>query len=155
MSPLAVADNMDCPECGEVFGAPSPEMKWEQGMPGYLETIKAHLEDARARRRTARSKNEKAAIRGEIEDLGDELKNEREYLADEKREKREDEKNRIYDLHRAMGAEGYWGEFIKRPTQAQVKKCMEELDQTKPEWDEETCGDLLDLLLERYPDLQK
>lgn len=73
---------------------------------------------------------------------------------EDERDRRDDERARLRDLWEAMGPDGYFTEFIKRPTQAQVKECVSELDR-KGKWDEETAGDLLDLLLIRFPELAK
>jgi hypothetical protein len=73
---------------------------------------------------------------------------------EDERDRREDERARLRDLWEAMGPDGYFTEFIKRPTQAQVKECVAALD-AKGRWDEETAGELLDLLLLRFPELEK
>jgi hypothetical protein len=73
---------------------------------------------------------------------------------EDEKDRREEQRARLRDLWETMGPDGYFTEFIKRPTQTQVKECVAELD-SKGRWDEETPGELLDLLLQRYPELRK
>lgn len=84
-----------------------------------------------------------------------ELKDEKETMAEDERDRKEEVKARLDDLHEAMGPRGFWADSLRRPTKSQVKSCIEELDRTKQRWEDDLCSDLFDLLLERFPELRK
>lgn len=122
--------------------------------PRTIDVVRAELAAAKSNLKIAGSADERDEIQHEIDGLNEEIRDLKESQAEDARDAREDAKARLAGLWEAMGPNGYFSDFIKRPTQAQVKACVAELD-AKGRWDEETASALLDLLLLRFPELEK
>lgn len=130
-----------------------------------IEILKSKLSVAKAKLKTETTVKKRAEINADIKYLLEEIegckehiqmdKEDARYKREEARADKEDARLRLHDLWEAMGSEGYFSDKIRKPTQAQVKACIEELDITKPGWFEEYPSDLLDILLFKFPDLAK
>lgn len=97
---------------------------------------------------------EKDQILCEIDELRDRLK-------DIAKEKRERARERIQELQESFGRDENgihteWSEKMKKPTQAQVRACVETLDKEHPDW-ENSMGllPLFSTLLANYPNLER
>ena len=98
---------------------------------------------------------EKDQILCEIDDLREELKD----IAQYNRERAKDRIREFQYEFTSSPKEGYyseWSEQIKKPTQAQLKACVEALDREHPGWENSMGLHLLvSTLLANYPDLEK
>jgi hypothetical protein len=133
-----------------------PVEHMKSGMPGYIDFLRGRIVEEKRKLKLAVDEVEKEPIREEIESLESEIRDEKESIAEDARDAKEYAKARIADLQQAMGSDGHFYDEIRKPTQAQVKTCTEELDRTKPGWNEEDFpSELCNLLKIRFPELVK
>lgn len=95
----------------------------------------------------------------EIESRLEEIAEEKQDWKDEKedaRVSREDEKYRHYEIQLMFGTDSEWSAYIKKPSLAQIKKCVEALDKEMPQWEVDP-GEiqLVSTLMDNYPQLKK
>ncbi len=132
-----------------------PEEFLKPGMPGWEEAVKKAIRKKKAALKAAKTEEEREELADDLECLEMDLKDGKEEIREDEKDRREDERARVRDLWEAMGKDGYFSDEIRKPTQARVKACVEELDRTKPGWSEEYPSDLCDLLLLRFPELAR
>ena len=89
----------------------------------------------------------------EIEFLKEEIADKKAEIADEAKEKREIERERIRDL--AQSVFDNFKHEIRKPTLKQIGICIEELDKRNCNWSEEYPIELLNCLTNRFPDIVK
>jgi len=82
-------------------------------------------------------------------------KEQRENARDEAIMAKEDARERIAELQWEMGPEGHWSNSIKKPTLAQVRECVEELDRDNAQWEDELATPLFERLLKKHPTLRR
>lgn len=140
-------------------GMKHPDL-YPEDVPRTLVMMSAELAEAKRSLKKAISDQDKEDIGYQIELLDEEIeceklriKNEKEDIAEAARDAKEEEKERISGLVDDIRL--YFSEEIRKPTQAQVRSCVEELDRATPQWETEYPAELCDLLKIRFPELAK
>jgi hypothetical protein len=85
-----------------------------------------------------------------------EIAEEKEDWKEDEKAEREDAKERISEFQEELGPYGEWTEYIKKPTQAQIKQCLEALDEHHPDWELASGAEpLVATLISSFPVLKK
>ncbi len=128
--------------------------------PRTLELMRAELSEAKRSLKKAISDQDKEDIGWQIQMLVDEIESEKlrikygkEDIAEAAKDAKQEEKDRISGL--VDDIKLYFSDELRKPTQAQVRSCVEELDRATPQWETEYPAELCDLLKIRFPELVK
>jgi hypothetical protein len=91
----------------------------------------------------------------ELECILGTLKDRKEDRAEDEALKREERRDYIAGLQWEMSSEGVWRDRIRKPTIAQVKECVEELERNGFDWEDEKATLLYTRLIQKFPSLKR
>lgn len=125
-----------------------------------LEMMSAELSETKRSLKKAASDQDKEELGWKVKMLDEEIecakireKQEKEDIMEAARDVKQEQKDRMSGL--VDDIKLYFSDEIRKPTQAQVRACVEELDRATPQWESEYPAELCDLLKIRFPDLAK